>query len=43
MAWEGFDEMVSRLGEYLPLPPDYQQQIEVSQCHEDQIRLYSRL
>jgi hypothetical protein len=39
---EGFDEMVLHLGEYLPLPADYKQRIEMTQCHADPIRLYSR-
>jgi hypothetical protein len=39
---DGFEEMVSRLGEYLTLPADYRQQIEATQCHAEPVRLYSR-
>ncbi len=39
---EGFDEMVSHLAEYLPLPINYKQQIDATQCDADPIPLYSR-
>ena len=38
----GFEEMLSELGRYLPLPPDYKQQVDATQCSEPPITLYSR-
>jgi len=38
----GFEELLSELGHYLPLPPDYQQRVETTQCGEPPITLYRR-
>ncbi len=38
----GFEELLSHLGEYLPLSANYKQQIDATQCHADPTTLYCR-
>jgi hypothetical protein len=38
----GFEDMLSRLGDYLSLPSNYKQRINETKCNEDPVTLYHR-
>jgi hypothetical protein len=38
----GFDRMLALLGAHVHLPPDYQQQVNATKCHEPPLTLYCR-